>query len=313
MPPHSHPPPVRRILAATDFSRASDLALQRAARLAHQFGARLTLLHVLPASPLGEAWELLAGIFQDNPSVSDGTEARSTAEAELAHRAERLASEYRLEIGTQVLDGRAARQIAEHAREQADIDLIVIGAHGQHALRDFFVGSTAQKLLRLAPCGVLLVRQPPAFDYERILLPTDFSAASREAADWARRSFTGAHFHLAHSFELPYLGKLHYAGVSDDVIEHYHEEARSRLRRALADFADTAGFEHDEVTPKVLQGYAPSHLVELAADIEADLLVTATSGKSGAEHLFLGSVSLHLALESSCDVLLARPAALSPD
>lgn len=304
-------PPIRHILAATDFSRASDLALQRAARLAQQFGARLSLLHVLPGSPLGETWELLAGIFQDNPSLADSSAARATTEAELALRAERLGSEYRLKIDTLVLEGRAARRIAEYAREQADIDLIVIGAHGQHALRDFFVGSTAQKLLRLAPCGVLLVRQPPSFDYERILLPTDFSAASREAAEWARCNFAGAHFHLAHSFELPYLGKLQYAGVSEELIDHYNEEARTRLRRALADFAASAGFERDEVTQKVLQGYAPSHLVELAADIEADLLLTAASGKSGAEHLFLGSVSLHLALESSCDVLVARPTALT--
>lgn len=93
--------------------------------------------------------------------------------------------------------GRPYVEIAARAAE-IGADLIVIGAHGENALVDLFVGSTARRVLRASSLPVLLVKQTLPFPYESILLPTDFSAAAREAAIFARQVFHNTRLTLLH-------------------------------------------------------------------------------------------------------------------
>jgi nucleotide-binding universal stress UspA family protein len=141
----------RRILHATDLSRASAPAFARAVDLARRARAMLLVVHVLtPPSPF-IAPEVSALTFEELDR-----RARRAAERQLARlgaRARRAGVRARVRL----VAGMPAEEIVRQAR-RARADLIVIGTHARTGLARAFLGSVAQRVLRLAPCPVLSVR-----------------------------------------------------------------------------------------------------------------------------------------------------------
>ena len=140
---------LKRILVTSDFSVSSKAALRYAAALAQEFGAEILLIHVVPTmlptdlSHLGlttEEKRLIHGAKDLLPFVR---------EAEL---------DSKLPVRLQVLNGTPAEEICKAAKENAS-DLIVIATHGNTGLKHFCLGSVAEKVVRHAPCPVLVVRQ----------------------------------------------------------------------------------------------------------------------------------------------------------
>ena len=141
---------IRRILHPTDFSEYSQNAFHIAVDLAQVHKAVVLVLHV--ARPLSEE------------QLSYG-EAALPQPAEYHHRlaeAEEAATASAPEVVVErlVLDGDPAHVVADLARER-NCDLIVIGSHGRSGLRRILMGSTAEHIIRLAPCPVLTVKLPP--------------------------------------------------------------------------------------------------------------------------------------------------------
>lgn len=147
---------LRRVLAAYDFSSDSELALSYGLSLAQECQAELHVLHVLPSrSARSEAPELA---FLP-PGVEDGfREAASRL-----HSAVPPDSRVWCEVKQAVREGHPYREILAYADEQ-NIDLICIGASGTgFGMRALF-GSNADRVLRQAPCPVLITRPlRPAF------------------------------------------------------------------------------------------------------------------------------------------------------
>ncbi|MFN3566220.1 MAG: universal stress protein [Burkholderiaceae bacterium] len=296
--------PPRQIVCATDFSPAGSAAVRRAALVARQHGARLAVVHVVPSSLWDDAGQWLAdlaGLGSVEPE-----QARADALRQLTRVAEDCAVEAKPGCTADVRYGRPAAQIAAAARELG-ADLLVIGAHGEHPVRDLMMGSTALKLLRMAPCPLLVVKRPPPFDYRTVLLPTDFSAPAAQAAEVARALLPAAHLHLVHAFELPYDGLMRYAGVNDATVQTYRAAAQAALAARLAELA--AGFAAGSVTVHVRHGYAPMRIDEWIVELAVDLVAIAAHGKSEIEAAFLGSVSAHVVQTAPCDVLLVRDGA----
>ncbi len=142
----------RKILCPIDFSPGSREALQQAAELARDSHAPLVLAHVSePAT-----W-MTGGEFALAPSViQDIVDAE---EAELAKWRTQAKAFGATEIGARFLTGAAWDQIVRAAEGDADIDLIVMGTHGRTGLKHVLLGSVAEKVVRHAPCPVLVVRQ----------------------------------------------------------------------------------------------------------------------------------------------------------
>lgn len=133
------------ILCPLDFSAASAGLVAVAAALAAAHGAELWLLHVCEpreelAGPLAEA---AAGPV---PSAERLNGLRAAAEQAGATH-----------VHTGIVRGEAAPEIVAEARRQR-ADLIVIGAHGQTGLTRFLMGTTAEIVLRTAPCATVLVK-----------------------------------------------------------------------------------------------------------------------------------------------------------
>jgi universal stress protein A len=142
----------RKILLPTDFSGCSAEAARVARLLAERFGSRITVLHVLdePAAldPMfrGDVpLELLRGRMEQF--------ARESMDAFLSVHFPDFAN-----FDTILASGIPWREIIRNAREAA-AGLIVIGTHGRTGMEHVIFGSTAEKVVRMAPCPVLSVRQ----------------------------------------------------------------------------------------------------------------------------------------------------------
>jgi nucleotide-binding universal stress UspA family protein len=142
----------RRILLPSDFSGCSAEAARAARRLAEIFGARLIVLHVLdePAAldPMfrGEVpLEMLRGRMEQY--------AREAMEAFVATGLRGMEN-----VETRIASGVPYREILREARETG-ADLIVIGTHGRTGVEHVIFGSTAEKVVRMAPCPVLTIRE----------------------------------------------------------------------------------------------------------------------------------------------------------
>ena len=130
------------ILCPVDFSAATVLLVGYAGTLARATGAELRLLHVC------EPAELL-------PGLAGESEARHLLD-DWQHTV-RLAGTRR--VSTAVRAGEAAVDIVAEAAHYA-ADVIVLGAHGCTRLSRFLMGSTAEQVLRTAPCPTLLMDLP---------------------------------------------------------------------------------------------------------------------------------------------------------
>jgi nucleotide-binding universal stress UspA family protein len=145
-----------RILVATDFSQASDAALDYAKGLAATLGASLHLVHVVddPIASGGFGAEAYIG---SSPEYGDAL--RAEAERRLAGRLT-PAERRDLRATTDVLGGTVAATIVEMAISRA-ADLIVMGTHGRTGLAHALMGSVAERVVRTAECPVLTVRTAP--------------------------------------------------------------------------------------------------------------------------------------------------------
>ena len=149
---------LKRVLAAYDFSDHSELALNYALAFAQGFQSQLHLLHVLPPFALDES------------EISWSPLGRENAYHKAAHRLQKaVPPETHLWCNVQhaVSEGQPYREILSYA-EKNKIDLICLGAHGAgFGMRTLF-GSNVDRVLRQAPCPVLVTRPlKPAMSFRR--------------------------------------------------------------------------------------------------------------------------------------------------
>src|SRR5215470_15123137 len=150
---------LRKVLVPLDFSDCSKKALEYAIPFAKQFDAELVLLNVIEPYPPVPQMELV-----DVETIQD-----SRVDLEIL----RETVGENIHCSCEVRTGVPHAEIVQEAR-QNHIDLIILATHGYKGLSHVFLGSTAEKVVRNAPCPVLTVRQS-----EREFVPTqNFSKPS---------------------------------------------------------------------------------------------------------------------------------------
>ena len=145
-------PTIKRILAPTDFSPASDIAFRYALHLAGREGAALHLLHVVDEAAAGSSPDAYF-TYAPAPFGPVADEALERLKKGLAGCA--------IEGVTTTIEvtvGKPARVIADVARRRGT-DLIVMGTHGRTGFAHLMIGSVAEHVVRIAPCAVLTVPQ----------------------------------------------------------------------------------------------------------------------------------------------------------
>jgi nucleotide-binding universal stress UspA family protein len=139
-----------RIVCPVDFSACSREALRAAAELAREWSAALILAHVWEA-PRWSAGEVMVA-----PEMVQATVDAEQAELEIwKTTAKQLGAR---EVDTRFLTGVAWDSIVELLKADPAIDLVVMGTHGRTGLEHVLLGSVAEKVVRHAPCTVMVVR-----------------------------------------------------------------------------------------------------------------------------------------------------------
>jgi nucleotide-binding universal stress UspA family protein len=141
---------IRTILVPVDFSEYSEKALVWARTMAEQWGARLHLLHVVPLPTYPPN---VLGVHFNVADLEAGLQA--DAETRLQESVSR-AGPPSVPMDTQVIRGEPFTDICRVA-EQEKVDLIVMGSYGRTGLGRVLLGSVAERVVRYAPCPVLVV------------------------------------------------------------------------------------------------------------------------------------------------------------
>jgi len=161
---------LKKILVATDFSQPSEAALAYGRELARTFGASLTVLHVVD--------NILTRAYGADGMVLADQGMQQEIEKSAQHQVDALLFDEDRQtlgaVGLVLTSNSPSAAIVFYARDAA-IDLIVIGTHGRGAIAQLLMGSVAERVVRLAPCPVLTVRNPE----HEFVLPDALAAVTK--------------------------------------------------------------------------------------------------------------------------------------
>jgi nucleotide-binding universal stress UspA family protein len=295
---------IDNVIVPLDFSRPSFKALEYALPLAERFGAKLHLVHAFD---------------YDYPMSTFSAMPLAIPEAEIASRAKQrlqdVAKKYAVALPREnchVVKGRAYHAICQLARK-LEPDLIITTTRGHTGLRHVFLGSTAERIVQHAPCGVLVVREHErefvrakegdakpkgAIQLQKILVPVDFSDCSMVGLEFAVRfaQVWGAGLVIFNCVPLTFATYGEYGGRDLTALTNYAQKEMDEV---------VSSVRSQVVVKGVVELGAPARAIcDYARNNEVDLIVTATHGRTGLTHVLLGSTAEHVVRYAHCPVLV---------
>ncbi len=290
----------KKILVPVDFSERAKAAFGHGALFATTFGARLELLHVVEDAPYDQAWLGEADAHQLKVAHE---QALANAQSSLSALVSALHIAEGAPVETSVASGAVAATIAAHA-DESGAELIVTATHGRTGLSHLLMGSVCERLLRCAPCPVLVARGTALEslpNIRKVLVAVDLSDHSKRALELgaATAAEFGASLELLHSWETPYFT----ANVELDA--ELFRRMREGARAELESFLDRCQLpEGLDMRTTEVSGVATAMISEHIATAKPDLLVLGTHGRSGFKHMVLGSVAETVVRYASCASLI---------
>ena len=287
-----------------DFSEFSRHALDHASAMAHWYGARLTVLHVVSNTPLMEL-----------PPLGLNEATRASAIDELTRFTRAVAPDVPLDVRVQ-----DAPDIHEEILAQAAsirTDLLVLGSHGRSGFRRWLLGSVTEKLIRRAACPVMIVpaRAPDVAPdspvrFGHIVCPVDFSDGSRLALEHALRlaEESDAQLTVLHVIEVPPELREHEFPYDFDVDKVRAAAEAGVLRRLRALIPDEAR-RYCTAQTAVREGAAFREILKVAGERQADLLVMGLQGRGAIDLMVFGSNTVRVTRAAACPVLIVRSTA----
>jgi len=290
------------VLVPTDFSVAAKAALVAAVPWLARFQAELHLVHIYSV-------EYPAPVMM----VSSLTVSESEIERRIRSHLQELARDHALAqhpVSLHARHGRPYEQICQLAR-QLEIDLIITATRGRTGPKHLALGSTAERVVRHAPCPVLVVhpsiasarRRKPAL--KKILVPIDFSACAAQGLAYAKALAMqfGSRLVLLHSIDLSYYGTNPEYILYDFPL--LLEAAEKSAREQMLELIGETDWEDLEVEHLLESGHPGEQICQRARDLGADLIVTSTHGRTGLKRILLGSTAEYVVRHaSSCPVLV---------
>jgi nucleotide-binding universal stress UspA family protein len=271
---HSTSVPLKSILVATDFSPASEKPLRHGLAIAHRYGTKFFLAHVVSS----------LGLNMAGPDAIFAAEAAASRDAHNLEEHLRTTGAFgHLEHHVIVRQGEVWKQL-EIIIRQEHVDLVVLGTHGRHGFGKLVLGSVAEQIFRNADCPVLTVG-PGCYDQPRVdplranrkfLFATDFGAASVQALPYGI-SFANqfdAQLVLFHALS-PVLMPEDFRTYSSTDVAQMQEDARCSAHGRLARLvADAQWAVHPELVVEPESLNSPSEdILEMAQKLKVDLII----------------------------------------
>ncbi|MEO8045209.1 MAG: universal stress protein [Spartobacteria bacterium] len=294
---------IRNILVPVDFSPMSIDAIASAKSLAERVGATIHLAHVHHTQyPVGFRGPVLSADEQAIAFEAHREKTLSKDLQEIAHR-NGLARSGTIHLCHGPSVYREICQLAKRIRA----DLIVMPTHGRTALGHVLLGSTAERVIQHSPCPVMVTRKSvrrTSTGQRLVLVPVDFSDASIEALQYAVEFTAGttAKLLLLHVIDLG--DSLSTDGLGVYRLSDVREIAREAAERRMADLPNRVDLTQVAYQSLIRNGKPVAEICALAEKRGVELIITSTHGRTGLEHLLIGSVAEKVVRHADGSVLV---------
>ncbi|MTG96732.1 MULTISPECIES: universal stress protein [Myroides] len=270
---------MKKILVPTDFSNQAYNATKAAAIIARKMNAEIILLHILDLPQQG------------SDSINKGTPAtevmffKKAADAKL----EELAHDpifNGITISSSLILDRTSLGVTKSA-ENNKVNLIVMGSHGVSGVKEYFVGSNTEKVVRTSNIPVLVIKgEVEDFEIKDFVFASDFSEGMTEPFKKALNfnKILGSKFHLLMVNTPNNFKPTH---VAEEIVEKFLDTLTDK--------------EFDLCTYNDMN--IEKGIINFSKKIDADLIGIATHGRTGLAHFFNGSISEDLVNHSSKSVI----------
>jgi len=293
----------KKILFATSATEACDHAARVAFNMAKSYDAQLCIFHVLGVPTRGFS-QVVLDIKTKEKVVLDDEYIAWVEEEIKVHYSKQLEIFHNVEI--KVAIGFPHREILRAARELAP-DLIVMGGSTgddeDSVYKKSMVGSTLQRVAKVAPCPLLVVNRPAASFWggmSNVVFGTDFSKASDAAFRFALQLVKAldCELHIFHALDI---GSMHLGrSMTQDEIESNLRESLRRIRgRYIPEMKDVPEYDFE-----VWEGIPYVEIVKYAREKHADLIIMAHhTQKASQEDTRLGSNIEQVIVRAGCPVI----------
>jgi universal stress protein E len=287
-----------RILVATDFSPSANAALKQAVWLARQTAAQIVLASTVPDLSRSVHW------------ASYEIELK---QRELCEKSDTMMRRIVAEVQAVDLDVKCKTFIGEpfvgitHAVQAEGFNLVLAGTKGLAKWEQFFVGSTAKRLIRKCPCSVWIAKAEHVGPPKVVLAATDFSDVSLKAVKeglWVAQQ-SNAEFHLLHIIDS--------MDVPDDVISRIpqgsslRQEINEEASRRLEEFLSSLAVDRTKIQVHLSWGTPWQEIRRISQHKAADLIVIGTVGRSGIKGVLLGNTAEKIFDTCDCSILTVKP------
>lgn len=199
--------------------------------------------------------------------------------------------------------GKLSRALCQRSMEIA-ADLIVVASEKEGLLSHLFFQRQMVDLTRVSKRPVLFVKKVPMHSYQRVLIATDFSVESMEAAKVALTIAPDAHITCLHAYQVVGEAMLLDSGISPEIMAGYRTRARDNAAVQLNQFIACLGKNKHLISPAVQYGATVGILKAFAEKLDIDLIAIGKHGRSRFSELFRGGVKRRMISECKCDLLI---------
>jgi nucleotide-binding universal stress UspA family protein len=275
---------IRHMLVASDLTGRSVYPLQRALQLKAESDGQLTVLHVV------------------EHGLTNTIKERRYAEAlsELNTWKRSLPETKQLGIDVSVLVGDPFANIVDVMRIQ-QIDFAIVGGPGKQGLKELFVGTTAERVIRFSDEPVLMVKGHANGPYRRVVVAMDFSQGARRALDLAYRIAPEAEIKLVHAWQPQLWGSAAHRGETAAANQRLREQEERQIRAVVDEVAAGRALQLE-----IVEGSPYAALRNVIGNFNAELLAMGTHSRSRLSTAIVGSLAQEFLATGPCDVLVAR-------
>lgn len=279
---------LKKILVPTDFSAHAMAALHYAAAMAKHSDAEVILYHVVEN-------------YEHNVDLNQVINLNETLRKAISDKMLEIKNEnmdlWGIKINVMIENGKIHKKIYKVLKEE-NIDLVVMGTHGSTGMESFekfMLGSNAYRVVRIAECPVITVREAPEnVAFKKIVLPLDTSKETKDKVASAIK--------IARVFS----ATIHLVSVSSrfdefmtgwDKLKKQLQEVKIQIEEAGVPVVQEA-IRNDNVAKSVL---------DYAERVEADLVIIMTAEENKLAEFTLGSSAKKIITQSPIPVLSIRP------
>ena len=283
---------VKNILVPLDFSETSLNALQTAIAIAKQQNADILLLNVVDTSFMF-GFTGVAYISEKTIDSMVNVSARM-----LNPLVEMIKEKHHLSCTSMIKVGLVPLSIAKYALEN-EASLIIMGTHGISGFREFFIGSTAQKVIRISSCPVLTV--PPNkkwLEFKTILFPIRPITGAAEKYDFLRKIIG----HTDTAIKVLVLATT-YSDPEKKLLHKFVKELKAKLTQ-----------DEIKISGNIKAGkYIPETVLRMSKSVDADMIAITVNNDPAFKQFFIGPFEQHIINHATVPVLSIRPKLANTD